>query len=725
MAQMSPVELAKLKKIMSDPVIWARAFLVSNDAATKKYGPWEARDYQAEMLRDRSLKKVYRCGRRCLPGWVKIPDPIYEKDFTVKELYERGVANVYCCDNTFTIRMQVNCPVSYNGKKQIFHLITEDGREIDATANHPFLTPIGWKELKDLSEDTLIAVPVQNKFGETVLWRRVKKISPMGMADTYDLYVPDYHNFVANDIITHNTGKSETMVVEALWRACTNKQFRVLCVTPYENQVNLLFMRMRELIHDSPLVKNQVVRMKNSPYMIEFSNGSSIMGFTTGASSGSGAASVRGQKADLILLDELDYMGENDYSTVAMIAGERPDIGMVCSSTPTGKRGTFYRMCKDPSFGYTEHFHPSMHNPNWNKQMEDEFRAQLTASQYEHEVLAEFGTEESGVFDKDMIDAAIRKEFYIYNPLTEMQKRNLSEGFSPTEYIYDESNPAPYNPFRCIGIDWDAYQAGSSLLVLDFDTKRNSFKVIKTVEVPRGEYTLDSAVNWVVRLNKIYRPSWIFCDRGYGDYQLERLHIYGEEHPSSGLKNKVIGYQFKQSLDIIDPVTKETRREPVKQFMVNQLKLTFERDRMILCPFDELMHKQLIDYQVDHISSTGMPVYTSVNEHFVDALGLAHLAFVLKFPELTQAIKPVENTAMIGHSRIDIINRDANIALQGLSSAVNPWGNRPELKQIGKAPGERRGDYQQWVKVPLKGAPTRSGGTWGRRSGDFSGRSMW
>lgn len=156
--KLSPVEQAKLIRIMKDPVLWARAFLVSNNAATKKYGPWEARDYQQEMLKDKSIRKVYRCGRR--------------------------------------------------------------------------------------------------------------------------------------------TGKSETMIVEGLHKAFSNKGFRVLYVTPYETQVNLIFMRMRELIHDSPLVKSEVTGMKNSPYMIEFKNGSVIMGFTTGASSGSGAASVRGQRAD-------------------------------------------------------------------------------------------------------------------------------------------------------------------------------------------------------------------------------------------------------------------------------------------------------------------------------------------------------------------------------------------------------------------------------------------
>ena len=156
--KLSPTEEAKLRKIMSDPVLWAQAFIVARNAAEKTFGPWKARDYQVEMLRDPSLRIVYRLGRRL--------------------------------------------------------------------------------------------------------------------------------------------GKTETMVVSGFHKAFTHRNYRILYVTPYENQVNLIFMRMRELIHDSPLLKNEVVKMKNSPYTIEFKNGSVIMGFTTGASSGSGAASIRGQRAD-------------------------------------------------------------------------------------------------------------------------------------------------------------------------------------------------------------------------------------------------------------------------------------------------------------------------------------------------------------------------------------------------------------------------------------------
>ena len=212
-------------------------------------------------------------------------------------------------------------------------------------------------------------------------------------------------------------------------------------------------------------------------------------------------------------------MGTDDYSTVAMIAGERSDIGMTCSSTPTGARREFYKMCTDPAWGYSQHFHPSMHNPGWCQEMEDKYRAMLTPSQYEHEILAEFGTEESGVFPKDKLDAALKFDYYTYSPLTSIQLRNLMGGPMPCMLDYDDDHIAPLNPygFRCVGVDFDQFQAGSSIIVLDYDVNLKKFKVIKRVEVPRAEYSLDNAVNWIIRINNIYNPSWIFCDRGYGE----------------------------------------------------------------------------------------------------------------------------------------------------------------------------------------------------------------
>ena len=79
------------------------------------------------------------------------------------------------------------------------------------------------------------------------------------------------------------TGKTETMVVESLFNVCTKRNFRVLIVTPYETQVRLAFMRLNELIQESPVVKSMVVSNTKNPYMIKMSNDSAILGFTTGA----------------------------------------------------------------------------------------------------------------------------------------------------------------------------------------------------------------------------------------------------------------------------------------------------------------------------------------------------------------------------------------------------------------------------------------------------------
>lgn len=135
--------------------------------------------------------------------------------------------------------------------------------------------------------------------------------------------------------------------------------------------------------------------------------------------------------------------------------------------------------------------------------------------------------------------------------------------------------------------------------------------------------------------------------------------------------------------------------------MVNSLVKVFEDHRMILSPFDDILHKQLIDYCVDKVTQSGLPVYTSKNEHFVDALGLAYLAMVLKFPEVAGFIKEIEHTNKIEFAPslyVDTVDRD----IRRIETVRDPWGYKNRPAQAGKGPGERAGEYQQWVKGPEK-----------------------
>lgn len=140
---------------------------------------------------------------------------------------------------------------------------------------------LGSERLRDLAESD-------------IFWDEIVSIESIGMQQTYDLTVPETKNFVANDIIVHNT---ETMVVYCLWHAFHHRNTRLLIVAPYENQVRLIFMRLMELVADSDELRDCVKITKN-PFIAEFGNGAKIMGFTGGANAGAQAgASVRGQLA--------------------------------------------------------------------------------------------------------------------------------------------------------------------------------------------------------------------------------------------------------------------------------------------------------------------------------------------------------------------------------------------------------------------------------------------
>lgn len=297
-------------------------------------------------------------------------------------------------------------------------------------------------------------------------------------------------------------------------------------VAPYENQIRLIFDRIRSLLDASPLIQDKVVRSTKNPYEIDFANDngmgtSKIIGFTTGASSNAGAASLRGQRADFIVCDEMDYMGDNDFENIKMLAAERPDIRICVSSTPTGHRGAFYQVCENKDLGYSEHYHPSTHNPNWSDEMEAEFRAELTEVGYLHEVMAEFGAEESGVFNKDKVDQAREFDNYSYERLTQIQDFvRQKEGRDIPTYYLPEGNYFPPNVFRTMGTDFDKYGAASSILILDYDMQYGKFRIVNRTEIPKSEYTYDNAVNKIIEFNEIYRPSWIYLDAGAGKQKI-------------------------------------------------------------------------------------------------------------------------------------------------------------------------------------------------------------
>lgn len=103
-------------------------------------------------------------------------------------------------------------------------------------------------------------------------------------------------------------GKSVVMCADCLWWAQAwplvnmaesgskkQKPFTILVFAPYESQVKELWNTFSQLIGDSPLLKDQVAKMRTSDvHSIEFKNGSIIKGYTIGISSSNQGTSLRG-----------------------------------------------------------------------------------------------------------------------------------------------------------------------------------------------------------------------------------------------------------------------------------------------------------------------------------------------------------------------------------------------------------------------------------------------
>jgi replicative DNA helicase len=103
--------------------------------------------------------------RECLVGETLVVKAETGQRCSLKELYDSGEPiKVLAMSADLKFEPVLAKKVSCSGKKKVFKLVTRSGREIVASANHPFLTPKGWQSLAKLRAGALIAVPRQLPF---------------------------------------------------------------------------------------------------------------------------------------------------------------------------------------------------------------------------------------------------------------------------------------------------------------------------------------------------------------------------------------------------------------------------------------------------------------------------------------------------------------------------------------------------------------------------------
>lgn len=620
-------------------------------------------------------------------------------------------------------------------------------------------------------------------------------------------------------------GKTTTMVIHILWYAFTHEDSRQLISTPYDNQIQVIFDMILSFFNNTPGLSGSIKEKTKTPARIKLTNNAIISGFTAGTKSGSKGGSMRGQAADWIYLDEVDYMDDAAFQAITAVAIERPDIGIWVSSTPTGRRGMFWKICSgkitrtiydkdDVAVGtesvWKEFYHPSMDNPSWNKAMEEEFRGMYDEETYKHEVCLTPGQNiitdsglvkiedikigdmvlthenrympvvnlfkrfveeeiyeivtENGTFscthnhpiyvlgktkakwvraekltpndiiicNKDSNENLTSYKNYRLAPIVLINKilydgdvynievkednsysvegkivHNCAEFGEETigvfkkelvdlakkSYSYQDYQKNPADPskgakqgYRILGVDWDKYANASQAVIIEYNKAKKKFVVIKRHETPKSEFTLTNAVNRIIELNEEYNLDYIYVDRGFGEFQVETLHKYGMSHPETGLTQKVFGISFAETKEVRDPATKQMSSMPIKPFMVNQLVNVFEAKRIDISSYDEMIIRQLENYQVVKKTVSGSPVYTSSDEHALDCMMLSIFGFVERYPAVISDVLVFKHDSMVAKIKVNPNKKENEIDKMYddmIDKIKDKYDLKPKSNQVG------------------------------------------
>lgn len=482
-------------------------------------------------------------------------------------------------------------------------------------------------------------------------------------------------------------GKSQGITMGLLHKMLTTEKYYVLVVAPYDAQAEEIYVKAKQILNNLNEPYDEIVESaKESPnYQIKLRNGSRLRCFTAGSS---GAAQVRGQPANLIYIDEVDYLGQKDFNSILAILLDKPDTELWVTSTPDGEK-QLYRLSQDKA--YKEFHFPSFVLPHYNDDIDNDLRSQSDDMGYVQEVMAEFGTSRAGVFQKYFIDLCSKLSINNTDQASVLANRR--------------------NYIITMGCDWNHEGIGTRIVALAYDRINKLFFIVDKATVSKEGWTQTAAMEKIIELNRKYVFDKVYVDRGFGYTQVETLKSFAiaqfgklpKGHPDLMLA-EIVGVDFSSKIEVQDPYTNQIVKKDVKPFMVSILNKVIEK---VAIKFDEKFDlaiiAQLKGYE-EKRSASGKPTYfassATVGDHDLDALLLAMFAFNVEYDEIFSAMK--SQLAINVLSAKDIHGKDIK--------HLNPNHNQTTLeiktkKRDNYSPGSRTASFKRTVAIEEKGSP--------------------
>jgi hypothetical protein len=384
---------------------------------------------------------------------------------------------------------------------------------------------------------------------------------------------------------------------------------------------------------------------------------------------------MRGQNPRRIRLDEQDYLAEGDYDAIMPLLRRFKELTFHGSSTPTGLRGQYYRMCRElPE--YKEFFYPITDHPDWKEENRETYMLEAkTMDRFIHEFLAEFGDPKAGVFKSYFLDKALLPGYH-----------------------HKDARPNPSKRY-VMGVDWNGMGTGTRIYIVEYDTMTRKRRCVDRAVVDDPQATTSKSIAEITRLNKKWMCDHVYVDAGFGFAQDELLRNAGVVGKQEGdlqtfkLKNiKVIDFggtlEFNKLVPNREAGEKKIKGEEddeikrrTKPFMVEGAVMAFEQELVELSSDDDkLLDAQMRGYRVKTWSSHGFPASYETDaesgDHDLDAFMLAMLGIEIEYG-LFQTKEAVRRLAQIVH----VAGWGLSTVVPALSAASLPSVSPPEASQ--------------------------------------------
>jgi len=441
-------------------------------------------------------------------------------------------------------------------------------------------------------------------------WEIVIEIRKIGMQRVYDLCVEhEDHNFVANNLIVHN---SFIFSLLALWWACCHEGKTIYIYASSAFQVGEVFRKIDDWIFSNELLGYLQAKAGNSrtPQMRSFTTGSKIFGHIMGVAQNEKLkGGKRGGTADIVFVDEAQELTTEDWEVIEPImqGGLYRNVKSYVAGTIKKPMGKFFdrvkKLGEDPFNKVI--FVPVTENPDYTPEKLEETRLSTTPEIWYTEWLLEVGETDESVFRKPDVDLAAAYDW-------EYGEENIREG-----------------SFRVIGVDWDKVQAGSNIVVTQYEHETGNFTIIYREEIESGKFTYTNAVARILELISIYTPQFVVCDAGHGSMQWETLVIEAEKQ-GMGMQDRILSLAFNTKIELPNPQTGETERKLIKPFLVKLLDKKLQARRFFFPSSDEETRNQFLTYKIKKVTENTIKFH-SFREHIIDCCSLCMYAIFMYF----------------------------------------------------------------------------------------------